>query len=176
MAARNDLLTTTRQLYQLLINGSAPWDGLQIPLNDEFGPSKPTSHTPVEVQERYKYDPETQGLRQIAAPLDPSLVTITVLNRQRESMYRQDRHPTLDGAAWVRRYNLQLDVWAATPKLVDDISDALERIVTGTRKQLWDAHGIGLNLDDFQDAPLEIESGIYRAFARGYCTVAAFTA
>lgn len=175
MAARDDLVVSTRQLMLLLINGRSPWEGLQIPLNDRFGPSLPNA-TQVEVQERYKFDPETQGLRKIATPLNPSLVTITVLNRQRESLFKQDRHPTRDGAAWVRRYNLQLDVWAATPVLVDNISDALEEIVTASRKQLWDAHGIGLNLDDFQDAPLEIESGIYRAFARGYCTVAAFTA
>jgi len=169
----DDRLVGSRELLQLLINGGSGIDGLQIRLNAHFGPSLPDP-TPVRVQPRYAYDPATGSIYEIKLPLDPSLVTLLTTSRPRIHFYKKDKHPSLPGQAWGRRYNFQWDVWAATPVLCDHLCDAVEVAATSMAVPLWEQMRIGLNIDEFQDAPYEIDSGIYRAFARGYCTVAVY--
>lgn len=172
--ARDDFLVGSRQLVHLLIDGQSPWTGFQLQLNDEYGPSKPHA-TPVAMTERYPYDAARRGLPLIQSPLKTSMVTVQTISWTRRSLYRHDKHPTLPGYAWVRDYGLQFDIWAATPVLVAALADSMEAIATKGGHTLWSSLGIGLNIDGFQDASYEVDAGIYRAFARGSCTVPVYT-
>lgn len=167
-----DLVLGERELLQYLINGGGPVVGLQARMDLVFASWRKTP----KVQLRYSYDTGRQGLVLIEAPLDRPLVTLLVNNRLRESFYHRNRHPTLPVLAWVRRVNMQWDIWGRTPVEVSAIGDALERECLRMHLQLWDNNRIALQLETFEDAPYEVDTKIFRAIARGYCTTAQMVA
>lgn len=167
----DELVLGSRSLLNHLIIGGVGFDGLQARLDTVFA-SEPANKRP-KAQLRYTYDAGRQGIVLIQAPLERPLVTLITTLRTKQSFYKHDRHPTLDDTyAWARRFSMQWDVWGRTPVEVEAISDAIEREVPKMHEQLWSLERVALQMDTFEDAPLEEETGIFRSMAIGYVQTA----
>lgn len=166
-----DLLLNTRGLLNLVINGNAQVDGLRERVQAAFPVNSP------EVRMRDQYDAAKQEMAVIPSELTREIVTIQRTTRTRWGQgFKNDRHPTEPGYAWVSRVNFQLDIWGRTPVNVSNLEDVIDASTTRMHHELWATGRIALQMDDFETVPYEEETGIFRALARGYVQAAVFAA